>query len=685
MTLGNAVTDIGDNAFYGCTGLTTMTVLPETPPTLGTDVFMGVPNDIPVYVPCQSLEDYQAAEGWSAFTNMQCISELTVYEGDVTNHTIPAFITWFDGFTRSQFVIPADDLAEMTGATLWSMTFYTTNENVPYTTVSAADVYLMEVDYTEISAFEPKALATTVYSGYFSIESAGDGGEMTIHFNSPYTYHGGNLLVGVENTEKKGWKHIYYHGQTIAGASISAYNSTSLEGVTPTQQNFIPKTTFGFIPGPKSLPYIYGFEEEDEFGCWTMLDCHEQSGRVRGSNYAISGNYGFRFFYTTNPPQYLISPRLECPTEVDVSFYYKNQDGPQEWPETFQVGYSTTTKSPDAFTWGEELTAENSTWTHYKNTFPEGTKYVAIKHLSYDQNVLCLDDFSFTPVLCPTEDQCELTFELTDNYGDGWNGAAINVVDAATNIVLAALTNNNLNGITGDDTNELNTITLSMCDGLELRFEWVSGNYDDECSYVVTDSNGNVIFSGSGAMSEPVTHTVNCSSNQSQTIALAAGWNWISANVEVTLSDLENAIVNALGSSASGATIKSKSRTTTYNGSIWRGTLNSLDLTQMYKISLGASCEITLTGLPIDPTEHPVTIRSGANWIAFPLNANMSLANAFAGFAVEGDMVRSKTTSSTFNGSSWRGTLKNLEPGKGYVYKSAVSGNRTFTFPTGAK
>jgi hypothetical protein len=52
-----------------------VTSLAETPPTLGTNAFFKVSTQIPVYVPCESLANYQSAEGWSYFTNIQCMPE----------------------------------------------------------------------------------------------------------------------------------------------------------------------------------------------------------------------------------------------------------------------------------------------------------------------------------------------------------------------------------------------------------------------------------------------------------------------------------------------------------------------------------------------------------------------------------------------------------------------------------
>ena len=183
---------------------------------------------------------------------------LTVYDGTTTSNVVPAYIYYFDDFTRCQFVIPEADLGEMATGQISSITFYTTSSNVPYTTVSTVDVYLMTVDYTSISAYEDKDDATIVYTGTLEIASANGGGELTITFNSPYTYTGGNLLIGIENTTDDGYKSIYFYGQNVAGASIAASNGSSLANVSATQQNFIPKTTFTYTGGalcktPKNL------------------------------------------------------------------------------------------------------------------------------------------------------------------------------------------------------------------------------------------------------------------------------------------------------------------------------------------------------------------------------------------------------------------------------------------------
>lgn len=150
------------------------------------------------------------------------------------------------------------------------------------------------------------------------------------------------------------------------------------------------------VQAQQTLPYEYGFEDNDlAADGWTMVDCDASSSINNVA--ANSGTYSFRFHWTTNPPQYLISPELNgTDAGVEVAFYYKSNS--TTFTETFMVGYSTTTNDIASFTWGEEIEEPNGTWTLYDNNFPAGTKYIAIQCTSNDQFYFYLDDFVFTAV-----------------------------------------------------------------------------------------------------------------------------------------------------------------------------------------------------------------------------------------------------------------------------------------------
>lgn len=143
----------------------------------------------------------------------------------------------------------------------------------------------------------------------------------------------------------------------------------------------------------KALPYEYGFETALADEGWTIVDGAGNTGITSNAAYIQNGGYAFQFMYNTTPPQYLISPELTgTENGVTVSFSYK---APGQYVETFAVGYSTTTNETTAFEWEAEITSPKE-WTLYENTFPAGTKYVAVKYTANDQLRLCLDDFSFT-------------------------------------------------------------------------------------------------------------------------------------------------------------------------------------------------------------------------------------------------------------------------------------------------
>lgn len=163
-----------------------------------------------------------------------------------------------------------------------------------------------------------------------------------------------------------------------------------------------------------------------------------------------------------------------------------------------------------------------------------------------------------------------------------------------------------------------------------------------------------------------------------QILPLSVGWNWCSFNVDITLASLQEALVAALPNTS--IVIQSQSQNTSFNNGRWVGRLTSLDIAYMYKIMVSTACEVALEGVPVIPSEHPISIVNGINWMAFPLSENKTLTNAFAGFASDGDIVQSQSINSRFGSGRWLGQLNTLEPGHGYIYKSNATNSRVFFF-----
>jgi len=143
----------------------------------------------------------------------------------------------------------------------------------------------------------------------------------------------------------------------------------------------------------KALPYSYGFEETScSTSGWTKVSCHDYSENYKlDTSDAYEGDYAFLFYYTSNYPQYLISPELATSSySISVSFWYKAHSTSYE--ESFKVGYSTTDSETSSFTFGDEVKTESTNWQEYTTTCPAGTKYICIACTSNYQYCLYIDD-----------------------------------------------------------------------------------------------------------------------------------------------------------------------------------------------------------------------------------------------------------------------------------------------------
>lgn len=69
ITLPSTIETIGTNFCYYCKALKSVHIKATTPPTVGSSLFSGVTDDLMIYVPEESLSDYQTATNWSAYAS----------------------------------------------------------------------------------------------------------------------------------------------------------------------------------------------------------------------------------------------------------------------------------------------------------------------------------------------------------------------------------------------------------------------------------------------------------------------------------------------------------------------------------------------------------------------------------------------------------------------------------------
>lgn len=265
-------------------------------------------------------------------------------------------------------------------------------------------------------------------------------------------------------------------------------------------------------------------------------------------------------------------------------------------------------------------------------------------------------------------------------------------VSATADMRLGAFVGDNLRGIAAPHTDGYFWIQVFYADTTDnISFKFYDGTTETEYTTCETTLAGN--DAGYGTPSAPqVLNFTTAPATITQNSTLITGWNWWSTPIEMDNIDGLTMLEEALGST--GIRIQSKTASTDYYDygeySFWDGQLSSITNEQMYKIRTNVGSEITLTGIPANPSNHTINISNGWNWIGFPSGSSISLETALAGFSPENeDEIKSSSQFAQFYDlegyTFWDGGLTTLIPGQGYMYKSNSSTVKQLTFQTGAK
>ena len=220
-------------------------------------------------------------------------------------------------------------------------------------------------------------------------------------------------------------------------------------------------------------------------------------------------------------------------------------------------------------------------------------------------------------------------------------------------------------------------------------------NYLDEGATDGHEYSLRVVYGGAGVCPDQnIYYSMSCmqtagTGGETQTTPLSQNWNWWSTYIETEGIDAFGMLGESLGDD--GITIKSQTLYSDfYLGYGWYGTLTSINNESSYRIDMNNPHDAVITGVVANPSEHPITLNHGSNWIGYisdqPLDVNVALAG-LENTASLGDMLKTQGSFTEFYpGYGWYGSLNTLEPGMGLVYFSESSTSMTFTYPSsGAK
>ncbi|MBP5527473.1 MAG: C10 family peptidase [Bacteroidales bacterium] len=399
-------------------------------------------NPDPTSSSYSGTKQYYQARVQMRLNGCQPGGDITVADGTDNNSYVPVYGYYADAFLRCQTIYPATSLASSAsaqpmqqGASITSLTYYLAtpaSEAMDGTFV----IKLSEVSNTTLSSFLDVNNATTVYTG--TLDASGS--EMTINFTTPYTYNGGNLLVEVtETVESSNYPSASYLGVTTAGASWQGYDYSSVDAITGSGRNFMPKTTFTYTGGNSS----------------TTPSCAPPV-------ITIDSVVGRRVWFSWS-------------SEGDSVFLtIKNHNGQQVYNQHFPANGSIDAAGlslPESY-------------------FPFGNGFIYGMSLcnGTDTSNWVYEEF---PVTCEVEDRCPMTIVLNDDWGDGWNGGALDIYDSISGLLFTSITcpNHGNNNIATSD-----TIPIYLCPERVYRVAYRAGQYDEEVSFQILGSNGDTLI-----------------------------------------------------------------------------------------------------------------------------------------------------------------------------------------------
>ncbi len=270
-------------------------------------------------------------------------------------------------------------------------------------------------------------------------------------------------------------------------------------------------------------------------------------------------------------------------------------------------------------------------------------------------NVLCAS------MLCAAG--CDYTMILTDDYGDGWNGASFTIKQGGAEIGTYTLSSG-----------AMGTLVVNLCDATETTFTWNNGMFDEEPGFELFDPEGNSLYAfvaGEAPLNGVVffTFTTACPAGLSQEIILPLGWSAWSSYLApaATVSDVMAPVVADM--------VITQHFNELFYPAFGINTMGTFSNNHGYITKMAAAATLTITGEMANPT---IQLHTGWNLISVLQECSIPAADVFGGIA--GFVIAWEPTG---NGIYYPAysiyTLTNLMPGKAYYVKVTQAG--TFTYP----
>ena len=183
-----------------------------------------------------------------------------------------------------------------------------------------------------------------------------------------------------------------------------------------------------------------------------------------------------------------------------------------------------------------------------------------------------------------------------------------------------------------------------------------------------------------GTYASPVVLTVLDKIEQSTD--LKTGWNWLSLNVVADDMSTESVFEKIADDVL---IVKSQSNGwLMYENGQWNGSLDvNLSNTQMYAVKMQNDRNLHVIGHRVDPSSSLITLGKNWNWIGYYGRQLSSVGDAFASMnPVSNDILKAQSGVAYYDGIQWQGSIRVMEPGKGYMLNNTSGSAKQFGYPS---
>lgn len=434
--------------------------------------------------------------------------ELLLNDGTATNEYVPIYGYWTDNYTRSQFIIPAEQLESLEWDSLTVLTFYSSSTNTNWD-ATAFEVYVAEVPETTMTALTDwNAMTKVMNEASLNIID----NQMVITFDEAYQYQGGNLLIGIKqtaSTASTNAKHTYWYGVSANGASFGGYG----DGNNVAQRNFLPKMLINYVPGvapacpnPKNLA-VSGITDSEATFSWKAVEgATWEYALVQGAAEPAS-------FISTEENSVTIADLAEA---TDYTFYLRRACGDDGYSNaTLSVAFTTEIRV-EAVPFVEDFEG-NGSWKFVNGSEPnawvignaaakDGEKALYISNDGGANNTYTKDDAvsaSFATILLNFDQAGEYTFaydwkangDYNEEEGELYDYLRVVLVPASATLEAGnpalpegyiALDNGGLYGAT--DWQHYSSDTEVAAGQYKLVFAWFNDESDGEDAPAAIDN-----------------------------------------------------------------------------------------------------------------------------------------------------------------------------------------------------